>query len=84
MKNTALWESADGLFDSYVSCELPPAKVKTLPASAMQVVRQGSITKVVCSYPGGINFTHRTKAACKIEDDKACATGAAGCLATCE
>ncbi len=39
--------------------------------------KQGSITKLVCSYPNGINFTYRTKAACKLEDDKACAAGAA-------
>ena len=27
MKNTALWESGDGVFDGYVSCDQPPAKV---------------------------------------------------------
>lgn len=84
MKNTALWESGDGVFDGYVSCDQPPAKVKALKASGMKVVKQGSITKLVCSYPNGINFTYRTKAACKLEDDKACAAGAANCRATCD
>lgn len=83
MKNTALWESADGVFDSYVSCDLPPAKVKALKATGMQVLRQGSLTKVVCSYPNGLNFTYRTKSACKV-DDKACAANPAGCQATCD
>ena len=26
MKNVALWESKDGVFDGYVSCDLPPAQ----------------------------------------------------------
>jgi hypothetical protein len=72
------------VFDGYVSCDQPPAKVKALKASGMKVVKQGSITKLVCSYPNGINFTYRTKAACKLEDDKACAAGAANCRATCD
>lgn len=84
MKNTALWESADGGFDGYVSCDLPPAKVKTLKASGMTVARQGSITKVVCSYPNGVNFTYRTKGACKVDDDKACAANPSACQAACD
>lgn len=84
MKNTALWESADGSFDGYVSCDLPQAQLKALKATGMKVLRQGSITKVVCSYPNGVNFTHRTKAACKLEDDKACAANPAACRATCD
>ena len=84
MKNTALWESGDGVFDGYVSCDQPPAKVKALKANGMQVVKQGSITKLVCSYPDGINFTYRTKGACKVADDKACVAGAANCRATCD
>jgi len=84
MKNTALWESADGSFDGYVSCDLPQAKLKALKATGMKVSRQGSITKVVCSYPNGVNFTHRTKAACKVEDEKACAADADACRASCD
>lgn len=84
MKNTALWESADGVFDGYVSCDLPPAKVKALKATGMKLFQQGSLTKVVCSYPNGLNFTYRTKGACKIDDDKVCAANPAGCQATCD
>ena len=84
MKNVALWESKDGVFDGYVSCELPPAKVKALKATGMKIERQGKLTKVVCSYPNGINFTYRTKAACAIADDKACAANAAACQAACD
>lgn len=84
MKNTALWESAEGAFDGYVSCDLPPAKVKALKATGMTVVQQGSVTKVVCAYPNGINFTHRTKSSCKVVDDKACAANPSACQAACD
>lgn len=84
MKNTALWESADASFDAYVSCDLPQARLKALKATGMKVAKQGSITKVVCSYPDGVNFTHRTKVACKVEDDKACAADPAACRARCD
>jgi hypothetical protein len=83
MKNVALWESKDGVFDSYVSCDLTPAKVKALKATGMKISTQGKLTKVVCSYPSGISFTYRTKAVCAIADDKACAADAANCQATC-
>lgn len=84
MKNTALWESADGAFDGYVSCDLPQARFKALKATGMKVAKQGSITKVVCNYPNGVNFTYRTKVACKVEDDKACAADSAACRASCD
>ncbi len=83
MKNTARWESQDGLFDGYVSCGLQPAKVKSLKATAMRIERQGKLTKVVCSYAEHINFTLRTKASCVIDDAKACAENAANCRANC-
>lgn len=84
MKNNALWESADGVFDGYVSCDLPKAKVQALKASGMKIEKQGALTKVVCSYPNGVNFTYRTKSICKVDDDKACAAKPGGCQATCD
>lgn len=83
MKNNALWESADGAFDGYVSCDLPKSKVQTLKATSMKIEQQGSLTKVVCSYPNAIKLTYRTKGACKV-DDKACAAKPGGCQATCD
>lgn len=84
MKNTARWESKDGQFDGYVSCDLPADKFKALKATSMKVVAQGKLTKLVCTYPSGINFTYRTKGACKLRDDKACAADAANCKASCD
>lgn len=84
MKNVALWESKDGVFDGYVSCDLPPAKVKTLKATAMKIVPQGKLTKLVCSYPNGASFTYRTKGACAIGNEKSCAADASNCRAACD
>ncbi|MBK6355760.1 MAG: hypothetical protein IPF44_03165 [Betaproteobacteria bacterium] len=54
MKNTARWESKDGEFDGYVSCDLPAAQFKALKATSLKVVAQGKLTKLVCSYPKGM------------------------------
>lgn len=71
MKNVALWESKDGEFSGYVSCDLPAAKVQVLKSTGMKVEQQGKLTKVVCSYPQGVSFTHRTKATCSVDGAKA-------------
>ena len=84
MKNVARWESPDGVFDSYVSCDLPTEKFKTLKASGMKVVRQGKLNKLVCSYPNEITLTYRTKGACAVVDAAVCAADPASCRATCD
>lgn len=83
MKNVALWESADGRFDGYVSCELPAAAVRSAQAQNLQLFKQGKLSRLVCSYTEGFQFTHRTRAQCQV-DATACAAGATGCKATCE
>ncbi len=83
MKNTAMWESKGGEFSGYISCDLPVDKVQALKATAMKIERQGKLNKVVCSYPGGINLSYRTKENCAIVDDKACSTNVANCRASC-
>ena len=81
LKNVALWESADGEFNAYVSCDLPPATVKGTRASAVRVGKVGKMTQLVCSYGEDIRFTHRTRAECKVDASADC-TGAA-CKASC-
>ena len=82
MKNLALWESADGKFDSYVSCDLPVGEVKALQPTGMKASAQRGLTRLVCTYPKGINFTHRTRQTCTV--DAACAVDTARCQATCQ
>jgi hypothetical protein len=71
MKNVALWESADGAFDGYISCDLPPAQVKALKPAGMTLEKQGKLIKLVCSYDKGIRLTHRTKANCTVANAQA-------------
>ncbi len=67
MKNNAMWESKDGQFDGYVSCDLPLGEVKAMRAKGMKLVRQGKLNKLVCSYDKDIILTHRTKANCSVD-----------------
>lgn len=83
LKNIAAWESADGNFSGYVSCDLPAASVKAAEASRIAVVKKGKITQLVCTYPDGISLSHRTRAECKVEGDGKCATGT-DCKAGCD
>ena len=71
MKNVALWESADGTFDGYISCDLPPGQVKALMPAGMTLEKQGKLTKLVCSYDKGIRLTHRTRANCTVANAQA-------------
>lgn len=83
LKNVALWESADGEFNAYVSCDLPPASVKGAKAAAIRVGKQGTMTQVVCAYGAGLVFTHRTRSECKVDGAADCAANPAACKAVC-
>lgn len=84
LKNVALWESADGVFNAYVSCDLPPEAVKGARASAVRVGKQGKITQLVCGYGEGISFTWRTRAECKVAGGADCSANPAACKASCD
>lgn len=84
LKNVALWESADGAFNAYVSCDMAPASVKAAQPTSVKVSKQGKITLLVCGYRDGLSFTHRTRAECKLESAAACATNPAACKASCD
>jgi hypothetical protein len=84
MKNVALWESGDGAFSGYVSCDLPVARLKAAKAATIVVARQGSITRLACAYGEGVIFSHRTTKACALEGDGNCAGGSPGCRASCQ
>ena len=82
LKNVVLWESADGAFQAYVSCDLPVATLRQAKAAAMTVAKQGKITRLVCSHGDGLTFTYRTRAECKVQGAGNCAAGA--CAADCD
>lgn len=83
LKNVAMWESADGRFDAYVSCAAAPAKVQGLKAQSMKLVTQGKINRLVCSYPNGVDFSFRTRSRCEVEA-AACGNGGKDCRARCD
>ena len=84
LKNVALWESGDGVFNAYVSCDLPQGAVKGARASAIRVGKQGKMTQLVCSYREGISFTYRTRAECRLEAGADCSASPAACKASCD
>jgi hypothetical protein len=81
-KNIALWESANGEFQAYLSCDLSLAAVRTAKAQRIIVGKAGKLTRVACEYGQGIVFAHRTHAACKVEGDGGCSGPA--CKASCD
>lgn len=82
LKNVALWESGDGAFSAYVSCDLAPAAVKGAKLSNIRLARQGRINLLVCGYGEGISFSYRTREECRI-DPADCAANPATCKAIC-
>ena len=83
LKNVALWESADGAFRTYLSCEQSAAEIKAAKAARVAVVKQGKLTQVVCSYGNDVAFSYRTKADCKVDGAAECAADGSGCKASC-
>lgn len=81
-KNASLWETPDGRFAGYVPCE-PPAPLPAARAIGLAVSKQGSVTRVACSYDTGVTFTHRTKAKC-VAVSTDCAGQPEACKAECE
>lgn len=84
LKNVALWESRDGVFQAYLSCDLPVASVKAAKASGISIVKKGAITQLVCAYREGVAFTSRTRAECTVDAKMNCAADSAACAASCE
>lgn len=82
LKNTALWESADGAFDGYLSCETSAAAIKKSNLTRMLATQKGSITAVMCLYGSDAVLTHRTRKTCTVAP--ACASDPAQCQAVCE
>lgn len=83
MKNLALWESGDGQFDGYVSCDQSAGAVRSAKPQSLQLFKQGKLSRLVCSYGEGLQFTHRTQAACQVVAPT-CGADGTGCSALCE
>jgi len=84
LKNVVLWESGDGAFSGYLSCDLQASTVKAAPVATLAVARKGNMTRVVCTYGDGVILSHRTKQSCRAEGDGSCPGNPAGCRASCQ
>lgn len=84
LKNVALWESADGSFSGYVSCERSPADIRASRVSGISLARQGKIAVLRCAYGKDLTLNYRTRAECRIANPAACPADASACRASCE
>lgn len=83
-KNVALWETADGAFHAYVSCDLPPEAVKQARVTQISVGKDGKMTRLACNYGEDLVFSYRSKEVCRAENAEACRSDPAACKAICE
>lgn len=83
LKNVALWESRDGAFDGYLSCSASPRERQMAKAQTLELVRQGKINKLVCTYSNLQTLTLRTRAQCRV-DVKDCGPEGTACQASCD
>ncbi len=81
-KNTGLWETRDGRFSGYLSCDREGDLSRVKP-KRITVSKQGSVTRVACVYEEGITLTYRTKAQCTVPAN-GCASPSVACAAECE
>ena len=66
-----------------MSCDLPAAQWQAAKPNGIRQTSQGRITRLICSYPQGIQLTYRTRETCVIPDAQACVSNIAACTATC-
>lgn len=84
LKNVVLWETKDGTFHAYLSCDLSPETIRQAKVSQITVGKDGKKTRIACSYGKDILFAYRSSETCRIESAAACATDPTACKAVCE
>ena len=87
-KNVSLWESGDGRFHAYVSCDLTTARVQAMAGRHVGgKERQDDAADLRLrdrrNARERVSFTHRTRDACHIDDTGACTREASTRKATC-
>lgn len=83
MKNFALWETRDGRFNGYLSCDPGKLGIEGARPASVKIDKQGSVTRLFCGYSTGITLTYRTKAKC-VAEAADCANNPSACQANCE
>jgi hypothetical protein len=65
-KNTALWESANGEYLGYVSCNTPAAEIKAGRLVSINLLQRGRMDKITCAYDSGAKLALRTRESCQV------------------
>ena len=84
LKNFALWETPDGRFSGYVSCEPGNSGIPGAHPVGIKLDKQGTVTRMFCRYSSGQVFAYRTKGKCVADTAARCANDPAACKAECE
>ena len=66
MKNNALWESADGAFSGYLSCNVKPEQIRAAKALRMGVESKNGLTRLICDYEGDHRLVYRSREKCTV------------------
>jgi hypothetical protein len=91
-KNTAFWESSDGSYYGYLSCDTKENQIKASKLIKISLGQQKQINRVICTYEGGSELVLRTRENCEIPDSKLlgryigrmCEAGDKDCKAVCK
>lgn len=91
-KNTALWESGDGEYMGYITCDQPAAKIKAGKLIKVSLGQKGVMDRIICGYEGGAELVLRTRQTCEIPGaiiigrymGRYCSEGDKDCKAVCE
>ena len=82
-KNLSLWESADGRFGGYLSCDTQKGARDAAKPVEIKVSTQGTMALVACTYANNDKLTYRTKARCT-PAAVSCTTDSSACQVNCE
>ena len=69
-KNTALWESGDGKYDGYLSCDTKENEIKASKLVKISIAQKLEWNRVICTYEGGSELVLRTRETCEISGAK--------------
>ena len=92
VKNTALWESSDGKYDGYLSCDKKENEIKASKLVKISIGQKKQMNRVICSYEGGSELVLITRENCTIPGEKLlgryigrmCEAGDKDCKAVCK
>lgn len=92
VKNTSLWESGDGEYMGYLSCDSTENKIKASKLVKISIGQKRVIDRVICTYEGGFELALRTRETCEIPNAKLlgrymsriCEAGDKDCKAICQ